>query len=46
MKKLEKNGVSQNIASFLGAATTRILEVGYDNRDATPFGDEKNERYC
>ena len=35
MVKLEKNGVSQNIASFLGAATTRILEVGYDNRDAT-----------
>ena len=28
MVKLEKNGVSQNIASFLGAATTRILEVG------------------
>ena len=35
MVKLEKNGVSQNIASFLGAATTRILEVGYDNRNAT-----------
>jgi len=36
MKKLEDNGVSVNIASFLGAATTRILEVGYKNRDATP----------
>ena len=36
MEKLEDNGVAVNIASFLGAATTRILEVGYKNRDATP----------
>ena len=35
MSKLEQSGVSVNIASFLGAATTRILEVGYENRDAT-----------
>ena len=35
MSKLEKSGVSMNIASFLGAATTRILGVGYENRDAT-----------
>ena len=35
MNKLEENGVSLNIASFLGAATTRILEVGYDNRAAS-----------
>ena len=35
MKALENNGVSTNIASFLGAATVRILEVGYDNRSAT-----------
>ena len=35
MNKLEENGVSLNIASFLGAATTRILEVGYDNRPAS-----------
>ena len=35
MEKLEDNGVAVNIASFLGAATTRILEVGYKNRDAT-----------
>ena len=35
MSKLEESGVSMNIASFLGAATTRILGVGYENRDAT-----------
>ena len=35
MNKLEESGVSVNVASFLGAATTRILEVGYENRDAT-----------
>ena len=35
MTKLEKSGVSVNVGSFLGAATTRIMEVGYENRDAT-----------
>jgi N-acyl-D-amino-acid deacylase len=35
MSSLEKNGISTNIASFLGSATARILEVGYDNREAT-----------
>ena len=35
MTKLEKSGVSVNVASFLGAATTRIMEVGYENRDAS-----------
>ena len=35
MNRLEENGVSMNVASFLGAATTRILEVGYDNRAAS-----------
>ena len=35
MEKLETNGVSTNIASFLGATTVRIQEVGYDNRKAT-----------
>ena len=33
---LEKKGVSTNIASFIGATTCRIHEVGYDNRKATP----------
>lgn len=32
---LEKRGVSPNIASFVGATTARIHEVGYDNRPAT-----------
>ena len=36
MTMLEEKGVSVNIGSFLGAATTRILEVGYKNRQATP----------
>ena len=35
MQKLEENGVSTNIASYLGAATVRIQEIGYANRKAT-----------
>ena len=35
MLKLESKGVSTNIASFLGATTVRIQEVGYDNRKAS-----------
>lgn len=33
---LEKRGVSCNFASFIGAATPRIHELGYANRQATP----------
>ncbi len=33
---LEKRGVSPNVASFVGATSVRIHEVGYDNRPATP----------
>lgn len=33
---LEKRGVSPNVASFVGATSARIHEVGYDNRPATP----------
>ena len=36
MEKLELSGVSTNIASYLGAATVRIQEIGYANRKATP----------
>ncbi len=36
LQYLENKGVSANIASFLGATTVRIHEVGYENRDATP----------
>lgn len=35
MKKLESHGVSTNIASFLGATTVRIQEIGYANRQAS-----------
>jgi len=33
---LERRGVSTNVASFVGATTLRIHEVGYDDRDPTP----------
>lgn len=33
---LARKGVAMNVASFVGATTIRIHEVGYDNRPATP----------
>ena len=36
MENLVSSGVSTNIASYLGAATVRIQEIGYTNRKATP----------
>jgi N-acyl-D-amino-acid deacylase len=33
---LEKKGVSCNMASFIGATSVRIHEIGYDDRQATP----------
>ncbi|TMD60795.1 MAG: D-aminoacylase [Chloroflexi bacterium] len=36
LERLERRGVSCNIASFVGAATLRIHELGYDDRRATP----------
>lgn len=33
---LVRRGVSCNVASFVGAATVRIHEIGYENRRATP----------
>ena len=35
MEELENSGVSTNIASYLGAATVRIQEIGFTNRKAT-----------
>ena len=35
MEELEQSGVSTNIASYLGAATVRIQEIGFANRKAT-----------
>ena len=45
MTKLEKSGVSVNVASFLGAATTRIMEVGYEKRDATESEMKRMKKY-
>ena len=36
LEYLEARGVSPNVASFVGATTLRVHEVGYDNRPATP----------
>jgi N-acyl-D-amino-acid deacylase len=33
---LERKGISTNVASFIGAGTVRVHEVGYANRPATP----------
>lgn len=33
---LERRGVSPNVASFVGATTMRVCEVGYDDRPPTP----------
>jgi N-acyl-D-amino-acid deacylase len=33
---LEKKGISANVASFIGATTVRIHEIGYDDRPPTP----------
>ena len=33
---LENKGVSCNVASFVGATSVRIHEIGYDDRQATP----------
>ncbi|MFZ2029877.1 MAG: D-aminoacylase [Vitreimonas sp.] len=36
LDQLARRGVSTNVASFVGATTVRIHEVGYENRAATP----------
>lgn len=33
---LAKKGISTNVASFVGAETLRVHEIGYDNKKATP----------
>ncbi len=35
LNHLEQKGIAMNVASFVGATTLRIHEVGYDNRPAT-----------
>jgi N-acyl-D-amino-acid deacylase len=36
LQMLEKKGVSPNVASFVGATTVRIHELGYEDRPPTP----------
>lgn len=36
LQTLQDKGVSMNVASFVGATTLRIHEIGYDNRPPTP----------
>ena len=36
LEYLEARGVSVNVASYVGATTLRVHEVGYENREATP----------
>ncbi|HEX8258116.1 MAG TPA: D-aminoacylase [Allosphingosinicella sp.] len=36
LEHLEKKGISPNVASFVGATTVRIHEIGSDNKKATP----------
>ena len=36
LQYLEDKGVSTNVASFVGAASVRIHEMGYEDRDPTP----------
>ncbi len=36
LQHLEDRGVATNVASFVGAATVRIHEIGYEDREATP----------
>lgn len=36
LEYLERRGISTNIASFIGATTVRIHEIGYDNRPPQP----------
>jgi N-acyl-D-amino-acid deacylase len=33
---LQRKGISTNVASFVGATTLRIHEIGYDDREPTP----------
>ena len=36
LAKLETQGISTNVASFVGATTVRIHEIGHENRPPTP----------
>lgn len=36
LESLTKKGITPNVASFIGATTVRVHEIGYENRQATP----------
>ena len=36
LEGLQRKGISANVASFVGATTVRIHEIGYDDREPTP----------
>ncbi|HUG41073.1 MAG TPA: D-aminoacylase, partial [Longimicrobiales bacterium] len=36
LEHLERKGIAPNVASFIGATTVRVHEVGYDDRPPTP----------
>jgi N-acyl-D-amino-acid deacylase len=36
LEYLERKGISTNVASFVGATTVRIHEIGYEDREPTP----------
>ena len=36
LEHLEKRGISPNVASFIGATTVRVHELGYENRPPNP----------
>ncbi|HKJ01968.1 MAG TPA: D-aminoacylase [Longimicrobiales bacterium] len=36
LEHLEEKGIAMNVASFVGATTIRVHEVGYDDRPPTP----------
>jgi N-acyl-D-amino-acid deacylase len=36
LETLERHGVSPNVASFVGATTVRVHEIGYEDRPPTP----------
>ncbi len=43
LEYLERRGISTNVASFVGATTVRIHEIGYEDRQPT---DRELERMC
>ena len=45
LEHLTQRGVSCNVASFVGATTVRVHEIGYENRPPTPDELERMRRW-